>query len=131
MVSSAGVAALALIGLSSVALAGLPMSPVNDRPNPYQTGDNFLKMPAGRTWGGTAGIDIAPDGKSVWALDRCGGNGSFLIQIRLGSAALPQQEAVRRIRTVSSMVTKSYGSGCSAMYQSRKSYRSRGERGNS
>src|SRR5262245_38414442 len=74
-VSSAGVAALALIGLSSVALAGLPMSPVNDRPNPYQTVEGWLKMPAGRTWGGTAGIDIAPDGKSVWALDRCGGNG--------------------------------------------------------
>lgn len=72
---SAGVAAAAIIGLSGVALAGLPMSPVNDRPNPYETIDGWLKMPAGRAWGSTAGIDIAPDGKSVWAIDRCGSNG--------------------------------------------------------
>ena len=31
-------------------------------------------MPDGRHWGSTAGIDIAPDGKSVWAVDRCGTN---------------------------------------------------------
>ena len=72
---AAGVAGMALIGLSGVALAGLPMSPLNSLPNPYQTIDNWLKMPQGQNWGSTAGIDIAPDGKSVWVIDRCGSNG--------------------------------------------------------
>jgi sugar lactone lactonase YvrE len=31
-------------------------------------------MPQGRFWGASAGVDIDPDGKSVWAIDRCGQN---------------------------------------------------------
>jgi sugar lactone lactonase YvrE len=72
---SAGTLGVVLAGLSGVALGALPMSPVNDRPNPYQTMDGWLKMPQGRAWGSTAGIEIAPDGKSVWVIDRCGSNG--------------------------------------------------------
>ena len=48
--------------------------PVNDLPNPYETTRNWGTMPEGRTWGSTAGIDVDPDGKSIWALDRCGAN---------------------------------------------------------
>ena len=51
------------------------MAPVNKLPNPYQSIDNWFKLPDGRHWGSTAGVAIAPDGKSVWAIDRCGGNG--------------------------------------------------------
>lgn len=69
----AGIAALAMSGAACAASKYL--EPVNNLPNPYQTVDNFLKMPAGRAWGSTAGIDIAPDGKSVWVIDRCGSNG--------------------------------------------------------
>src|SRR5258707_4344477 len=69
-----GAALAALLGLSGAALA-ISMAPVNDLPNPYQSADNWFKLPAGRKWGSTAGVAIAPDGKSVSAVDRCGGNG--------------------------------------------------------
>ena len=46
----------------------------NNLPSPYQTIRNWGMLPEGRTWGSTAGIDIDPDGQSIWALDRCGAN---------------------------------------------------------
>jgi DNA-binding beta-propeller fold protein YncE len=48
--------------------------PTNDVPNPYATVENYFKMPAGRTWGSTSAVDIAPDGKSIWVAERCGAN---------------------------------------------------------
>ena len=71
--------------LSAVICAVLAMSagkaytqgsvqPVNDPPNPYQTIEGWAKMPEGRTWGSTSAVDIAPDGKSIWVAERCGGN---------------------------------------------------------
>ena len=47
--------------------------PINDLPNPYNSIDGWGKLPDGREWGSTAGVDIDPDG-SLWAIDRCGGN---------------------------------------------------------
>ncbi len=47
--------------------------PINDLPNPYSSIDGWAKLPDGREWGSTAGVDIDPDG-SLWAIDRCGGN---------------------------------------------------------
>jgi len=71
--------------LSAVVVAVLALSadnaftqsnvqPVNDPPNPYQTIEGWAKMPEGRTWGSTSAVDIAPDGKSIWVAERCGGN---------------------------------------------------------
>jgi 6-bladed beta-propeller len=71
----AGVAIAAALGISGITFAAQYTEPTNNLPNPYQTIDGWLKMPAGRIWGSTAGIDIAPDGKSVWVIDRCGSNG--------------------------------------------------------
>ena len=34
-------------------------------------------MPAGRKWGSTAGVDIDKDGKTIWIIDRCGGNSCY------------------------------------------------------
>ena len=48
-------------------------TPINDLPNPYSSVDGWGKLPDGREWGSTAGVDIDPDG-SLWAIDRCGGN---------------------------------------------------------
>jgi DNA-binding beta-propeller fold protein YncE len=42
-------------------------------PNPVVVKD-WAKLPAGRVWGATAGIEIGPDGH-VWAYDRCGDTG--------------------------------------------------------
>ena len=64
----------------AIVLTGTPthtqttVQPVNGLPNPYETIRNWGTLPAGRTWGSTAGIDIDPDGRSIWAYDRCGAN---------------------------------------------------------
>ena len=47
--------------------------PINDLPNPYSSSDGWGKLPDGREWGSTAGVDIDPDG-NLWAIDRCGSN---------------------------------------------------------
>ena len=49
----------------------------NSYPNPYSTVPDFFKMPAGRTWGSTAGVDVDKDGKTVWIIDRCGANSCY------------------------------------------------------
>lgn len=46
----------------------------NDAPNPYQTIENFFKMPEGRTWGATSAVEIDKDGRSIWVAERCGAN---------------------------------------------------------
>src|SRR6478752_2082195 len=65
---------------------GQSMPPLNELPNPYQTINppgpggthpEYFKMPAGRKWGSTAGVDIDRDGKTVWILDRCGANSCY------------------------------------------------------
>ena len=46
------------------------------RPLPNPTSEvilNWAKMPAGREWGTTAGVDIDPRDGHIWAYDRCGG----------------------------------------------------------
>ncbi|MGH9346143.1 MAG: peptidyl-alpha-hydroxyglycine alpha-amidating lyase family protein [Vicinamibacterales bacterium] len=48
--------------------------PTNDAPNPYQTVENPLQMPDGRTWGATSAVDIDRDGRSIWVAERCGAN---------------------------------------------------------
>src|SRR5262249_30202368 len=49
-----------------------PTTPFNSAPNPYRSIDNWAKLPEGRTWGSTGGVDIDPDGMSVWVAERCG-----------------------------------------------------------
>jgi streptogramin lyase len=51
-----------------------PMAPVNDAPNPYETINDYFKLPAGRTWGSTSAVDVDKDGKSIWVGERCGAN---------------------------------------------------------
>jgi sugar lactone lactonase YvrE len=46
----------------------------NTQPNPYRTIPGWGKLPAGRTWGSTAAVEIDRDGKSVWVAERCGAN---------------------------------------------------------
>ena len=66
-------AALALSFVASSAFAQAP-APVNDRPNPYKTIENWARMPEGRTWGSTSAVDIDKDGTSIWVAERCGTN---------------------------------------------------------
>ncbi len=50
------------------------LEPINQRPNPYSSVDGWAQLPGDRTWGSTAGVDIDPDGRHLWAIDRCGSN---------------------------------------------------------
>src|SRR5471032_173150 len=56
------------------AFAQATVVPTNDLPNPYQTIENFFKLPEGRTWGSTSAVDIDKDGRSIWVAERCGAN---------------------------------------------------------
>lgn len=74
-------APLVVLGLVAAAVATLATSamaqddrPSNDLPNPYRTVTDWARLPDGRHWGSTAGVDVAPDGH-IWAYDRCGANG--------------------------------------------------------
>jgi len=57
-----------------VAQSGASMPPVNQAPNPYQTVENYFKLPEGRAWGSTSAVDIDKDGKSIWVAERCAAN---------------------------------------------------------
>jgi streptogramin lyase len=66
MTATLSVAVAAVIGLAA-------SNEPNSQPNPYRTIDHWGKLPAGRTWGSTAGIDVdAQD--HVWVAERCGAN---------------------------------------------------------
>lgn len=57
-----------------VSTAFAQLEPINDRPNPFSTVDAWATLPNDRQWGSTAGVDMDPDGRHLWAIDRCGGN---------------------------------------------------------
>ena len=66
-------ASLFAIVLGVIAGVVIPQ-PTNDLPNPYQTVADYLKLPAGRTWGSTSAVEIDKDGRSIWVGERCGVN---------------------------------------------------------
>ena len=47
------------------------VQPVNSGANPYRVIRNWAQAPEGREWGGSNGVAIDRDGRSVWATDRC------------------------------------------------------------
>src|SRR5260370_35396659 len=71
MLRAAAIATMVIVSGVVLAQTG---APTNNLPNTYQRVGNWAKMPAGRFWGAAAGVDIDPDGKSVWVAERCGKN---------------------------------------------------------
>jgi len=66
---------LAVGAIAGSASAQTPsMAPVNDLPDPYRAILQWQHLPEGRVMGAAAGIDIDPDGRSVWVAERCGAN---------------------------------------------------------
>jgi sugar lactone lactonase YvrE len=48
------------------------VQPVNSGANPYRVIRDWAQLNSeGRAWGGSNGVAIGRDGKSVWAVDRC------------------------------------------------------------
>ena len=69
-----GASAIMLLILSASSKLAAQLEPINNRPNPYVAVDGWANLPDGREWGSTAGVDIDPDGRHLWAIDRCGSN---------------------------------------------------------
>jgi sugar lactone lactonase YvrE len=57
-----------------IVLGASALAQNNSQPNPYQTIENWAKLPAGRTWGSTSAVAIDRDGRSIWVAERCGAN---------------------------------------------------------
>ena len=79
-----------------------------DRPLPNPTGEiilNWAKLPDGRVWGSTAGIDIGPDGQ-VWAYDRCGG-----VLLAGGCEANPHLDPIFKFDRHTGEILASFGAG--------------------
>jgi sugar lactone lactonase YvrE len=55
-----------------VPLGAQDVEPINHLPNPYETVRDWGSLSDGRRWGSVASVEIDPDGRSLWALDRCG-----------------------------------------------------------
>ncbi len=58
--------------LLAAPLGAQDVEPVNHLPNPYETVRNWGSLPDGRAWGSVPAVEIDPDGRSLWVLDRCG-----------------------------------------------------------
>ena len=87
-------------------------TPVNDAPNPYTTIENFFKLPDGRAWGSTSLVDIDKDGKSVWAVDRCGAN-SCIADAATGS--LNPEDIIFKFDGATGKILKQFGGGMVVM----------------
>jgi len=61
-----------LIAVAAAAAIRVGASPTA-QPNPYQTIEKWGELPAGRTWGSTSAVDVAPNG-NLWVAERCGAN---------------------------------------------------------
>jgi DNA-binding beta-propeller fold protein YncE len=58
------------IGLQGTAVLTQEQQPINSGANPYRKIRDWAMIPD-RPWGGSNGVAIDRDGKSVWAVDRC------------------------------------------------------------
>ena len=107
--------ALAIAGAAAIAagniitygqMAGAPTAPTNDAPNPYQSVENYFKLPEGRTWGSTSAVDIDKDGKTIWIAERCAANGC----LDRASGQMSPSDPVLHF-DASGKVIKSFGAG--------------------
>ena len=99
--------ALLLLGAALAAQAAPPaVQPTNSAPNPYETIENFFKMPEGRSWGSTSAVSIDKDGVSVWVGERCGQNNCWNAQTQTMSSA----DVLMKFDASGRMV-KSFGAG--------------------
>jgi DNA-binding beta-propeller fold protein YncE len=67
---------LAVTGLYAAEPSGTPqtrsVAPVNSAPNPYRVIRDWAQFTTEkRAWGGSNGVAVDKDGKTVWATDRC------------------------------------------------------------
>jgi streptogramin lyase len=59
--------------LAIAAAVAVASNEPNAQPNPYRTVSDWAKLPEGRTWGSTAGVDVDSH-DHIWVAERCGAN---------------------------------------------------------
>jgi streptogramin lyase len=59
--------------LLAAAVVAVASNEPNAQPNPYRTVSDWAKLPEGRTWGSTAGVDVDSH-DHIWVAERCGAN---------------------------------------------------------
>jgi streptogramin lyase len=59
--------------LLAAAVMAVASNEPNAQPNPYRTVSDWAKLPEGRTWGSTAGVDVDSH-DHIWVAERCGAN---------------------------------------------------------
>jgi sugar lactone lactonase YvrE len=59
--------------LLAAAVVAVASNEPNTQPNPYRTVSDWAKLPEGRTWGSTAGVDVDSH-DHIWVAERCGAN---------------------------------------------------------
>jgi sugar lactone lactonase YvrE len=64
-------AAVGFVALQGIEVFTQEVQPVNSGANPYRVIRNWGEGPEGRPFGGTNGVAVDRDGKSVWTADRC------------------------------------------------------------
>ena len=106
---------LAFVALAAAAPVSLPaqrgghsappehanVTPVNYRPNPYETQLAWGRLPDGRTWGSVSAVNVDIDGRHIWAGDRCGTN---------SCAAAPNIDPIVKLDPYGNVV-QSFGAG--------------------
>jgi hypothetical protein len=65
-------ALFATVLAAAAAAVGASNEP-NTQPDPYRTISDWAKLPAGRVWGSTAGVDVDSH-DHLWVAERCGAN---------------------------------------------------------
>jgi sugar lactone lactonase YvrE len=74
MISLVAITMFPIMASAQTSFSDPEYPPTNALPNPYVTVEGWAKMPAGRSWGSTSAVHIAPDGEHVWVAERCGAN---------------------------------------------------------
>ena len=64
---------VAWFALQATSVSTQDIQPVNTGANPYRIIRNWGEGPQGRPFGGTNGVAVDRDGRSVWSADRCSG----------------------------------------------------------
>lgn len=72
----------------------------NSYPNPYETINDFFKLPAGRKWGSSSTVDVDSKGH-IWIAERCGAN----------SCAGKTEDPVMEFDASTGQMLKSFGGG--------------------
>jgi sugar lactone lactonase YvrE len=62
----------AVVAVIAVSAGRASAEDPNGAPNPYHVVEKWAQLPEGRVWGMAIGVDVDPDGTSLWVYDRCG-----------------------------------------------------------